>query len=454
MIAISYRREDSLPIAGRLYDRLQAEFGKRNVFMDFDSIPPGVDFRERIKETIEKSDLVIALIGPQWLGEQSNGSRRIDDPTDFVRLEIEYALKGGIPLIPLLINSTPMPKPEKLPSDIRALAFRNALPLDSGMDFHSHTDRVISGITNFLKTAGVGTQQERSKSSALPGWQIAYFGAVAVVALAISMTYYFVSDRSKALHGGPGFSLTGKPDERVAAFYTGTIRVQNDPNSPLRQIAVALNSDHRSGTMTQSSKRGDLVVKFTGVWDGNEFRAVTGDVMSEPSGVQWTPESFTLRFAEGGKTAGYESTTDEKTYVADLVASTAPQRNTQPNADSESESVPSTTRLPEKPWEKPHIYLHIADESQRELALKLKEKLVSSGNIVVEIQNVSGNESIPMDSSELRFFTPGDEAEAQAIAKEIAPFFGDRGIFADLPEGMPYVSHARQYEIWFSSTFH
>jgi TIR domain len=93
MIAISYRREDSLTIAGRLYDGLQAEFGERNVFMDFDSIPPGVDFRERIKETIERSDLVIALIGPQWLGEQSDGSRRIDDPSDFVRLEIEYALK-------------------------------------------------------------------------------------------------------------------------------------------------------------------------------------------------------------------------------------------------------------------------------------------------------------------------------------------------------------------------
>jgi hypothetical protein len=151
MIAISYRREDSLPIAGRLYDRLQAEFGKRNVFMDFDSIPPGVDFRERIKETIERSNLVIAVIGPHWLGEQRDGSQRIDDPTDFVRLEIDYALKAGIPVIPLLVNSTPMPRPEKMPADIEALAFRNALPLDSGLDFHQHTDRLINGITNIVR---------------------------------------------------------------------------------------------------------------------------------------------------------------------------------------------------------------------------------------------------------------------------------------------------------------
>ncbi len=166
MIAISYRREDSLPIAGRLYDRLQAEFGKRNVFMDFDSIPPGVDFRERIKETIEKSDLVVALIGPHWLGEQSDGSRRIDDPTDFVRLEIEYALKAGIPVIPLLINTTPMPKPEKLPRDIELLAFRNALPLDSGLDFHQHLDRVIAGARGFIDK-GAQAHQRSSRSAAL-----------------------------------------------------------------------------------------------------------------------------------------------------------------------------------------------------------------------------------------------------------------------------------------------
>ena len=96
MIAISYRREDSLPIAGRLYDRLQAKFGKKNVFMDFDCIPPGADFRQQIKQMIEESNLVIAIIGPHWLGEQRDASRRIDNPADFVRLEIGYALEGGI----------------------------------------------------------------------------------------------------------------------------------------------------------------------------------------------------------------------------------------------------------------------------------------------------------------------------------------------------------------------
>lgn len=162
MIAISYRREDSLPITGRLYDRLQAKFGQQNVFMDFDSIPPGVDFREQIKRTIERSNIVIAVIGPRWLGEQSDSSRRIDDPADFVRLEIKYALKQGVPIIPLLIDNTLMPKPEKLPPELEALAFRNALPLDSGIDFHTHAERLINGICGLVD---VGKMQGKSQDS-------------------------------------------------------------------------------------------------------------------------------------------------------------------------------------------------------------------------------------------------------------------------------------------------
>src|SRR5438067_1992560 len=111
MIAISYRRDDSLAVAGHLYYRLEQRFGRQNVFMDFDSIRPGFDFRDQIKETIERSKVVIALIGPNWTGKQNDGSRRIDNPTDFVRLEVAHALQRGIPVIPVLLNDTPMPAP-------------------------------------------------------------------------------------------------------------------------------------------------------------------------------------------------------------------------------------------------------------------------------------------------------------------------------------------------------
>jgi|GEM_PF-2130241 len=157
MIAISYRREDSTPIAGRLYDRLQNEFGKKNVLMDFDSIPYGVDFRDQIKQMIDRSDLVVAIIGPEWFGQRKRKSRRIDDPADFVRLEITYALRRGVPIIPVLINDTLMPKAADLPPDIEGLAFRNAINLDTGIDFHHHADRLIGGIRALLNRAGVAT---------------------------------------------------------------------------------------------------------------------------------------------------------------------------------------------------------------------------------------------------------------------------------------------------------
>jgi hypothetical protein len=164
MIAISYRREDSLPITGRIYDRLQSEFGKSNVFMDFDSIPYGVDFREHIKQMIHRSKMVVAIIGPDWLGKRRYRARRIDDPADFVRLEIGYALERRLPIIPVLIDDTPMPKATELPKDIEGLAFRNALTLDVGIDFHHHIDRLVAGINRLLMSpppAAVSAESKR-----------------------------------------------------------------------------------------------------------------------------------------------------------------------------------------------------------------------------------------------------------------------------------------------------
>src|ERR1043166_269254 len=146
MIAISYRRQDSSPVAGRLYDRLQAEFGKGSVFMDFDSIPYGVDFREHIKQTLQRAKAVISIISPEWTGGKELPNRRIDDPTDFVRLEVASALESGIPIIPVLVNNTAMPEAKNLPPELEGLAFRNGLALDSGIDFHHHADRLIAGI--------------------------------------------------------------------------------------------------------------------------------------------------------------------------------------------------------------------------------------------------------------------------------------------------------------------
>jgi hypothetical protein len=172
MIAISYRREDSTPIAGRMHDRLRAEFGTENVFMDFDSIPYGVDFRDHIAQTLERAEILVAVIGPGWLGHRAGEStRRIDDATDFVRLEIGGALRRGIPVIPVLVDKTLMPMEETLPDDLKPLVFRNALILDTGIDFHHHADRLIKGIRSLLKSMrSVSHRGSKEWSRTSPGF--------------------------------------------------------------------------------------------------------------------------------------------------------------------------------------------------------------------------------------------------------------------------------------------
>ena len=116
--------------------------------------------------------------------------------------------------------------------------------------------------------------------------------------------------------------------------------------------------------------------------------------------------------------------------------------------------APSGPKLPEKRWDRPHIYLQLANPNQSKAAQTLKNRLTNMGCEVVEIQPVTGNVDIPTEASEIRYFTPGDAAEAQRLATQLQSFFGTNGVIANLPEGMPYVSHSRQYEIWFSSKYH
>ena len=136
-IFICYRRQDSASAAGRIYDRLCRHFGDDAVFMDTVRIPVGDDFRVFIDAAVSQSEVVIAVIGPKWTGKTKT-RRRIDDPKDFVRIELESALNRNLPIIPVLIEHTRMPGESELPPSISQLAFRHAVTVDQGQDFHPH----------------------------------------------------------------------------------------------------------------------------------------------------------------------------------------------------------------------------------------------------------------------------------------------------------------------------
>ncbi|HZY58116.1 MAG TPA: PASTA domain-containing protein, partial [Candidatus Binataceae bacterium] len=129
-IFISYRRNDTEGEAGRLFDDLVAEFGENSVFMDVTTIEAGRDFRKVIDESISTCGILLALIGKNWLDAKNDtGQRRLDDPTDFVRLETASALRRDIPVIPVIVRGATMPRPEQLPEDLRDLAYRNCVEL-------------------------------------------------------------------------------------------------------------------------------------------------------------------------------------------------------------------------------------------------------------------------------------------------------------------------------------
>ena len=149
-IFISYRRADSADVTGRIYDRLREHFGKSAIFKDVDSIPPGVDFREHLEKAVGKCQVFLVVIGDKWLeATEARRRNRLHDPDDFVRIEIESALKRNIPIIPLLVRGTSMPAEEKLPPSLRKLVYRNGISIRSDPDFHGDMDRLIEAISNY-----------------------------------------------------------------------------------------------------------------------------------------------------------------------------------------------------------------------------------------------------------------------------------------------------------------
>ena len=158
-VFISYRREDAGDAAGRLYDYLEAGLGTGTAFKDVDSIPAGSDFRDHLERSLANCKVFLLLLGDGWTGPTAApGSRRIDEPGDFMRIEIETALKRDVLLIPLLLKSAKMPSEEMLPDSIRSLTFRQAAKLQPDPYFKDDVARLIRIIKKRLAELDAGVR--------------------------------------------------------------------------------------------------------------------------------------------------------------------------------------------------------------------------------------------------------------------------------------------------------
>jgi RDD family/TIR domain len=164
-IFLSYRREDTAYPAGWLYDRLAERFGVEQVFKDVDSIQPGDDFVEVITEAVGSCDVLLALIGDRWLATADGaGKRRIDEPGDFVRLEIEAALTRGIRVVPILVSGATMPGPGDLPPGLAKLAHRQALELSPNR-FNSDLSVLLRVLDNITSRTPPGNEARPGRQS-------------------------------------------------------------------------------------------------------------------------------------------------------------------------------------------------------------------------------------------------------------------------------------------------
>jgi len=155
-IFVSYRRADTADYAKRLYGRLSVDFGSDAVFMDVATISPGAKFDLVIEEAVSKCDVLLAVIGPKWFIEAEGGGRRLDNPDDFVRIEIASALKRDVLVIPILVEGAAMPKRQELPEVLAGLAQRNALEMrDADWEFDmARLERAMQSVVR-LRSLGM-----------------------------------------------------------------------------------------------------------------------------------------------------------------------------------------------------------------------------------------------------------------------------------------------------------
>jgi hypothetical protein len=165
-IFISCRRDDSRHAAGRLVDRLAQVFPREQLFMDIDAIEPGLGFLKVIEARLADCDVLLAVIGPNWAdARDEDGTRRLDDPDDLVRLELEAALSRDIRVIPVLVDGAQLPKADNLPEGLRPLVRRNAVGL-AHERFGAEADSLAQALATFVKRPAPVAEPTRSQASA------------------------------------------------------------------------------------------------------------------------------------------------------------------------------------------------------------------------------------------------------------------------------------------------
>jgi len=267
-IFISYRRSDNPDATGRIYDRLVSEFGKARVFKDVDSIPLGQDFRGHLNDIVGNCAAVLAIIGPKWSDIRDDaGQRRLEDPDDFVRIELEAALARDVPVVPVLVGNAVLPGTNALPASLASLAFRQSIQLRPDPDFHNDATRLVAALQRILDP---NAPMAKPQSGQQHKWISALAAAVALGGIALALFAWKYSRVAPA------------PEIRTEISTPAADRPQDFALSPDgRQIAFA-------------AKDGDVTRLWLRQLDSEVAKPMPGtDGAADPF---WSPNSRSIGF--------------------------------------------------------------------------------------------------------------------------------------------------------------
>jgi hypothetical protein len=344
-IFLNYRRDDSSGYALSLYRDLVDHFGADQVFMDIDTISPGENFVERIEETMSTCDVVVALMGRDWLtAADEKGGRRLDDPKDFVRLELESAVERKVPLVPTLVHGARMPDGDELPESLRPVALRQAIELhDTSWD--TDVARLIAVFERLARSAqpvaqkdvgstfpdssdGSAKTDRSSGTVRLPGvpaalrkrWKLALLVAGLMVAGVVAVLLLLPAPSTAPL-GIPG---------QIAFLHGGVISRMNSDASgitPLHQGQVS-STGYGVGTVSTFTVRPSwspdrkhiAFAKDGDIWllsAGDKIRDITNTPSINEDAPAWSPDGRKIAFGAYATAASGCTNACAKIYVMD-----------------------------------------------------------------------------------------------------------------------------------------
>ncbi len=255
-ILLSYRRADASGMAGRIFDRLSQHYGPGRVFIDIDNIPMGVDFHDHLEAALADCGVLLALIGPKWIGRRPGKPARIHDEDDWVRVEVERAMGFEIPVIPVLLDGAALPKKELLPPSLHPMLRRNGVAIDAGKDFHAHVNRLIEGIDALLGTPRQAAEAPHAAVETPPAsaqrsskWRrVGAMGALIGAGLAVFAFFALQSGKQEETHARWFAAVSEGDVQKIRALLdSGVVTIKTpidgDANTALHLAAERCDND-------------------------------------------------------------------------------------------------------------------------------------------------------------------------------------------------------------------